>query len=170
MLFIPLRLFCAFPAPSLSLSGGGSNRLWLLLSEQCASVEVCADLPGNADCKCSPQGLFCLLISDEHFWTAHARWLLRGIRLDVQTSAFLNITTLHPALICTLRQCDAQVSPIPTNMCYSPKQTLSISVCTKINLQWCNFPHNCHNLSLLMDMYTKLGKQLLHLLEHHRLC
>lgn len=65
-----------------------------------------------------------------------------AIWLDVQMSAPLIVTSLHLALICTSRQWDAQVSPIPTSMCYSPKQTLSISVCTKMNSQWFNFPHD----------------------------
>lgn len=44
-----------------------------------------------------------------------------------------------PLLFCTLRQWDAQESLEPTNMCYSTKQTLSISVCTKMYLQWYDF-------------------------------
>lgn len=48
---------------SLSFSELGSNELGLLLSEQHDSVEVCTGLLGEADCKCSPGDLFCLLIS-----------------------------------------------------------------------------------------------------------
>lgn len=79
---------------SLSVSEWESNRLRLLLSEQCDSVQVCAGLPGNADCERSPRGLFFLPVSDKHFRTPHARRPLKGIRLEAQTSAFLNITTL----------------------------------------------------------------------------
>lgn len=79
---------------SLSVSEWESNGLRLLLSEQCDSVQVCAGLPGNADCECSPRGLLFFLVSDKHFRTPHARRPLKGIRLEAQTSAFLNITTL----------------------------------------------------------------------------
>lgn len=66
--------------------------------------------------------ILCLLISDKHFCARHARWLLRGIRLEVQMSASLNITALHPAHIYTWRRRDAHASPVPNTMCYLLRQ------------------------------------------------
>ena len=61
---------------------------------------VCAGLPGHADCKRSPGELFCLFDPPPlSLSNSHARRLLRGIRLEVQMSASLNITALHPPLI-----------------------------------------------------------------------
>lgn len=109
---------------------GGSNRLRLLIFEQRDRAgKVCMCLPGDADCKCSPEeggwgggAILCLLISDKHFCARHARWPLRGIQLEVQMSASLNITALHPAHIYTWRRRDAHASPVPNTMCYLLKQ------------------------------------------------
>lgn len=67
---LPL-FFCVTVFRSRLGGGGRSNRLRLLIFEQRDRAgKVCMCLPGDADCKCSPEeggAILCLLISDKHF-------------------------------------------------------------------------------------------------------
>lgn len=71
--------------------------------------------------------ILCLLISSKHRCAWHANWLLRGIRLEVQMSASLNITALHPAHIYTWRRRGAHVSPAPRTMCWLLKRASELA-------------------------------------------
>lgn len=56
-LYLSLLLLFFCVSVFLSRCGGGSNRLRLLIFEQRdGAAKVCMCLPGDADCKCSPEG------------------------------------------------------------------------------------------------------------------
>lgn len=139
------RSVCSLSPPFSDL---GSNTLRLLLSELCNSVGLCTDLRGNVDCKSSPRELFCLLIS--LFLTnssvLHMHTDCSGA-LDWRCKCQLSSTSSVSHFYLYFEAIVAQVIPIPTNMCYSSKQALSISLYTKINLQWYHFPRDCHDFS-----------------------
>lgn len=104
--------FCLFvflyfpPPPSPSQSWGQADcscsshgdvivQKWAQASWVMPIVNACLGNSSASSSSNSPTNIFYIL---------HAHWLLTGIRLEVQTSPFLNIMTLHPTLLFSFRQ------------------------------------------------------------------